>query len=238
MKKSEVKGNQMFLVILAIVVLIVAVVGASYAYFNAATTSGNVTNKISTATAKYGSMTVTYPGTDGTITMGTVDLAYSTRSSKPVVQGLLKFTVASSAEATVATKYNIKWAGTANVTNTFCQYMTNTTTCSSNTTGTYVGNEIYYDLYSCTSAGYTGTTISNQVVTVNAGCTRISGANVAAPYSDTEKAATINTSTQTVAATATNYHVLVLSIQNKTTVQDYNQGKSFTGALTVSSVTN
>lgn len=91
------------MVIVAIVVLIVAVVGASYAYFNAATTSGNITNKINTATATYGTLTVSYPGTDGTISMGTVDLAYSTRTSKPVVQGLLKFTVASSADATIAT---------------------------------------------------------------------------------------------------------------------------------------
>lgn len=116
--------------------------------------------------------------------------------------------------------------------------MTNTTTCSLTTDGTYVGNEIYYDLYSCTNAGYTGTTISNQVVTVNAGCTRISGTNVAAPYSDAEKTATINSSVQTVVAKGTNYHVLVLSIKNLTTVQDYNQGRNFKGALTISSVTN
>lgn len=235
------KSNQVLLIILGITILIVLVIGASYAYFNAATVSGNVTNKINTATAKYGSLTVTYPGTNGIISMGTIDLPESSKGTN--VQGLLKFTVSLSADATIASKYNIKWAGPANVDNTFCQYRDASYACIESTSGIPVANEINYTLYKCTSAGYTGTTISGTTVTVNSGCTAISGVETAAPFTDTQKSAILNTAVgqnpQIVTTAArTNYHILVLSIKNTNDIQDYNQGKTFRGALTIESITN
>ncbi len=235
------KSNQVLLIILGIAILIVVVIGASYAYFNATSVTGNLTNKINTATAKYGSLTVTYPGTDGIINMGTIDLPESSKGT--IVQGLLKFTVSLSADATISTNYNIKWAGTANVENTFCQYRDASYACLETTSGTYVGDEINYTLYKCTSAGYTGTTISGTTVTVNAGCTAISTANTAAPYSTAQKSAIMNTvsgqTPQTVTTSnRTNYHILVLNIKNTNDVQDYNQGKNFRGALAVEALTN
>ncbi len=238
MEKKENDTTKVFLVIVAIVVLIVAVIGASFAYFNAATVTGNVTNKINTTTAQYGTLTVAYPGTNGTIEMGTVDLPESTKGT--IVQGLLKFTVTADASATIDTNYNIKWAGTANVSNDFCQYRSTTTTCTNTSTDTYVGDEIYYNLYTCTSAGYTGTTVSGTTVTLGSGCTLISTSNKAAPYSTAEKTATVNTSTLLIdiSVSRVNYHVLVLNIKNTTGIQDYNQGKTFTGALAIESASN
>lgn len=240
MKKQEPDGTKIFLVIVAIVVLIVAVVGASFAYFNAASVTGNATNKISTTTAQYGTLTVAYPGTNGTISMGTIDLPQSTQATQPIIQGLLKFTVTADVNATADVNYNLKWAGIANVTNTFCQYRSTTTVCTNTETDNYVGDEIYYNVYSCDSDGYEGTSITGQTVTLGTGCTLISTANDAAPYTDAEKTAIVNTTVQTIdiSQSRVNYHVLVLNIKNINGVQDYNQGKNFTGALSIEGATN
>ena len=239
MEKKETDVTKIFLVIVTIIVLIVAVVGASFAYFNAATTTGNLTNKINTATAEYGTLSVGYPGTNGSIEMSTIDLPYSTRSSKPIVQRLLKFTVTASADANTDVAFNLKWGGVANVSNNFCQYRSSVTTCTNVNTDTDVRGELYFNLYECSEAGYTNTTIANDVVTIGEGCTALAE-NVNAPYTDAEKTAKLNDTPRIIdiSQSRIKYYALTLNLKNLTTVQDYNQGKTFTGALSIEGATN
>ena len=241
MKKSESNTTKIFIVIIAMVVLIMVVIGASFAFFTAASVTGNSgANSISTTAAKYGTLIVTYPETDGTISMGTVDLPYTTRLTQPIVQGMLKFSVTAAAEANVNINYIIKWAGVDNIYNDFCQYRSTETTCSDTIGDTYVGDEIYYTLYKCSDIGYSESSITDKTVTLGAGCEAISTENAPAPYNNTDKVAQINIHTQTININQSriNYHVLVLNIKNINSVQDYNQGKRFSGALSIESVSN
>jgi len=230
--KDSTNISKKTLAFIGIFALVAAVTGATLAFFSANNVQGNsVTNTIVTTSATYGTTTVTYHASNGTISMGIVDLPESTKGVN--INGLMKFTVATT--ATVSQRITIAWAS-GKVTNTFCQYA-NGQTCTDNPGHTFVGNEIQYALYECSSSGYTGTTISGTVVTIGSGCNLISTAGAAAPT--TGSTALLHTGTnRTIAAGGTNYYALVLTLQNKTTEQNYNQGKTFSGQISISTLSN
>lgn len=225
------KYRSLYLSILGVLIIVIASFSVSYAYLSAQAVTGNdETNKINTTIAKYGTLTVAYHGTDGTISLGAIDLKYSTKGTP--VTGLLKFKVTGDSTQTVQTSYNINWAGTARITNTLCQYASGIS-CTNNSSNTYVGNEMTYTLYSCSNE-----TIYNAATTANTAstCTSIKSAT-AVPYTDAEKAGTI-VSGQTITAGTSKFYVILLSMANLSAAQDYQAGGTFRGAITVQPVTN
>lgn len=256
------KKNQMALLIVGIATLIIAVIGAAYAYFTASGVSGNVTeNNVNVLTASYGALTVTYPN-GSNINMDSVDLPQSGGDAL----GMLKFSVATTAEATVNQRFTIKWGGDTRISNNFVQYVkpngtpsetagymcyggsalgTESQATCQNVSGaswtayTDVRDELVYVLYSCTTSGYN--TVST---TVQTGCTAVNTPNINgtsysyAPFTTLEKSSLL-TATQTIdiSVSRTNYYALLLTIKNKATKQDYQQGKSFTGSLIIENAT-
>lgn len=231
--------NKTTLLVIGIATIVVALIGATVAFFTANPVQNNsVTNTITSTTANYGTTTVSYDGTNGTISMGIVDLPESTKGTN--VSRLMKFRVATTAN--VSQRITISWAGTGKVTNTFCQYLGNTNglcyatsslaTAGGNSAPVDVRNEIQYELYECTYEGYT-----NISTATHDNCTLISVANSPAPITNSN--ALLHTSAyRTIPASGTNYYALVLTILNKNSEQNYNEGKSFSAQLSVGALNN
>ena len=60
MEEKGKKGNQVLLTVIGVATLLIAMVGATFAYFTANSVTGNAdTNNISAQTAQYGDTTVT-----------------------------------------------------------------------------------------------------------------------------------------------------------------------------------
>ncbi len=221
------KKSQVLLAVIGVATLLVAVIGATFAYFSAANVSGNSsTNTITAQTAQYGNTTVTYDGTNGTINTGTLDLKESEKGTD--YKYLMKFTVATT--ATAAQNITVNWKS---VTNTFCKYRNASYICTDTPTDTAVTGEIVYDFYSCSSAGYTGTTSSGTSVTINAGCTKISAATPADVPATGATGILHTAASLSLAAGGTNYYALVVTFKNLDANQNYQQQKSFTGQVNV-----
>lgn len=102
---EEKKGNTVLLTVIAVATLLVAVVGATFAYFTASVAGNDTASSVIINTAKIG--TITYEnGTDLKL-----ENAYPGATSDPIT-----FTIASDAKANVDVKYSIAWK---NVTNGF-----------------------------------------------------------------------------------------------------------------------
>ena len=147
------KKNKIIVIIIA-VITILALGGLTYAFFVAGAVAGNSsTNTIVTLAADYGTITITYDGSNGTISVANMDLKESEKGTHK--EYLMKFNIAST--ATITHNISINWS---NVTNTFCQYQKNGN-CTGLNTDTYVGDELNYSLYECTQSAYGSVTLSN-----------------------------------------------------------------------------
>ena len=257
------KKNQVLLTVLGVATLLVAVIGATFAYFSASTVGGNTgANAIQATTAAYGAGTVTFEGGNNTLRIGTVDLPEAENGTD--YKYLLKFQYTTT--ATTAQNISIDWFGLGSgetVTNSFCRYAAtqNATQCaaadmtgtcdgtpaanSTSCSGTWapyvdVSTDVTYTLYSCTASGYAGTSgnLVAKTTTIDAECTEVEGgASGAIPANATSPR--LHTSTEiNVAAGSTTYYALELVIHNKVDQQDYNQGKTFEGGIKVTSLSN
>lgn len=257
------KKNQVLLTVLGVATLLVAVIGATFAYFSASTVGGNSgADAIQATTAAYGAGTVTFEGGNNTLRVGTVDLPAAENGTD--YKYLLKFTYTTT--ATTTQNISIDWFGLgtgSTVTNSFCRYAAtqNATQCATdgmtgtcdgtpaaNSTGcagtwtAYVDvtNDVTYKLYSCTSAGYAGTSgnLAAKTTTIDAGCTEVTGGASGAIPANATSPRLHTSSSINVAAGSTTYYALELVIHNQTTTQDYNQGKTFEGGIKVSALSN
>jgi len=220
------KGNQVLLVVIGIATLLIAMVGATFAYFSANSVQGNTdTTTITAQTAQYGNTEVVYDATYGLINTGLLDLPNSEQGSD--YEYLMKFHVTTTATAPQALTVN--WKA---VTNTFCKYA-NGQNCTDNPADTDVRSEVIYDFYDCDATGYANTTASEEDVTVAGGCTKISSAT-SLPVPATDNTGLLHTAPSLpLAAGGTNRYVLVVTVKNLNTEQNYNQNKSFTGQVNV-----
>ena len=98
------KGNTMLLTVIAVATLLVAIVGATFAYFTATVQGNDTASSVIVNTAALG--TVTYKNGN----------ELNIPNALPGAQASVKFTIAQSASANVDVDYTISWV---NVTNTF-----------------------------------------------------------------------------------------------------------------------
>lgn len=212
------------IIIIIIVATFIVLGGMTYAYFSAGGITGNTnTNTIVTLTADYGNIIVTYDNSKGIISASNINLAESEKGQDNLY--LMKFNIEST--ATIFQDISIRWKEIAN---NFCQYASGQA-CTDVETDSFVGNELSYNLYSCSETNYNNVTTAN----VSANCTSI-GTNsvpVTSSTSDVTTAKYIRLNPQ-----SKTYYVLIIVLKNITTEQNYNQGKSFTGQLDVQRYTN
>ena len=203
---------------------ILLVTGITYAYFTAATVGGNSgANSIQFITGTHGNITVNYYDGDGTINMNNIDLKEAEQGTTE--KEMVKFSI--SYPGNQEEKLTIMWK---EVFNTFCQYQTGNV-CTNTQTDTFVGDEIYFNLYECD----TETNFQSATTTTLTGCTDITRTNNEAPITS-EEIRLQNTFSIPI-TNSTKYYIMILNIDNLTTPQDYNQGRTFRGRIEVTNAT-
>lgn len=96
------KGNTVLLTVIAVATLLVAVVGATFAYFTATVTGNDTASSVVVSTAKVGTITYTN-GNELTLT-----------NAYPGATASITFTVASANDSTTNVKYGIAWDSITN----------------------------------------------------------------------------------------------------------------------------
>lgn len=204
-KKSN-KGN-VVLTVIAILTLLVAIVGATFAYFTATITGNSTDDNVKVTTDTYG---INITGLDdGAIELVNQNLPQNEAGQDYTISK--SFSVASTSNQERSIKINLE-----DVANTFCQTVNAQTDADCAESGSVnVSDEIYYTLEKCTSNG--------------TGCTVVEGKEkVATPTSD------IIVYTDSIAAKGTNYYRITFGVKNKDVEQNYNQGKSFSTKVSIS----
>ena len=258
------KKNQVLLTVLGVATLLVAVIGATFAYFSASTVGGNTgANAIQATTAAYGAGTVTFEGGNNTLRLGTVDLPQAENGVD--YKYLLKFSYTTTSTAPV-NYIAINWYGLGagnSVTNNFCRYAATqdatqcaaagmTGTCdgtpaanSTGCSGTWVpyvdvSNDVTYTLYKCTQTAYGNTTsnLAAKTTSIDPGCTEVTGGASGAIPADGSTDTLHSVSKFDVGGAGTTYYALEMVIHNQTAKQDYNQGKTFEGGIYVNAMGN
>ena len=191
------KKNIIFLTVIAIATLLVAVVGATFAYFSTVVNkevTGDA-NKADISTVKYNTSTITFTTTGSKITMA---------DAIPGDSKSTTFTIKNS--STTDIEYNIMWK---DVTSTF-----------------NIADEDY--------AGTAPSTQADELVytLVCTGGTAINKAETTMPLNDADANAKI-ASDVTVAAGQTADCTLTVTFKNLETEQNYNQGRTFSGVIDV-----
>lgn len=213
-------GKNKILIAIISILTIISVGGITYAFFTANGVQNNVnTNNIQSATVKYGDIIVSYDNSNGQINTGILDLKESQKGRD--YQYLIKFRVQSTAN--INRDITIRWS---NLINTFCQYQNNGA-CTNNSSHTFVGNEVNYNLYNCTTVGsYNDSAVGD----IKTACQSI-GTNSVPVTNSVSKLH--NESKITLEATSTNYYILLLTIKNTNGVQNYQQNKNLTGRIEI-----
>ncbi len=212
-KNNNNKRHTILLTVIGIATLLVAVVGATFAYFTA-TVSGNASNdNVQVQTATYG-LEVAYQDSNNSINLTNQDLKQTEAETN--YEETLGLSIHNT--GTVSQTFNIDLSSVAN---TFCQKVNaqEDTTCSESGSMD-VSKELYYKVNKCTDAEYTS-------------CTTEITSETAAPTKDGSIASNI-----TIASQATEYYQVVVGIKNENKLQNYNQGKSFSGKVVISAVVN
>ena len=219
MKDLSKKTKITIISILSVTVLLVA--GITYAYFSAPTVSGNSgANTIAFVTGTHGNIQISYYNGDGTISMDNIDLKESEQGTTR--RDMVKFSV--TYPGNQEEKVTIMWK---EVFNDFCQYQSNNA-CTNNPSNTYVGDEIYFKLYECDSEG----DLTRATTTTQTNCDEITRTdNNAVPITSEDKRLQNNESISLT--NTTKYYVMILNIDNLTTPQDYNQGRTFRGRIAI-----
>lgn len=211
--------NKFFLIIIGISILLVALVGATFAYFTLKLTDNSITDNLYISTKNYG-LTVVYEDDKDSIKLENKNLIEAETGDKELtnyLQDEVNFKVTST--SSFAQKINIGFA--EGFSNTFCQTVESQedTVCGNGSTINVAG-EIYYELYICDFDYSTN-------------CRVVSTGPLPLPIDETTP--TVLKSGITIPSTGdkTVYIVLKAFIRNKE-VQSYNKGKIFSGKIWVS----
>lgn len=214
------RKNTILLTVIGVATLLVALVGATFAYFTAQLTGNPTTDNVNITTDTYG-LTVVYEDGKDSISLENQNLAVGDASDTdpanyPQDEINLKVISTSNTDQLI----NVGLA--EGFTNEFCQTVENQedTVCASG--GSIdVSDELYYELYSCDS-DYTSNCVS-----LNSG---------ALPVPQDENTPFVLSGGVTVPGTddKTVYLVFKAFIKNKEVPQNYNQGKQFSGKLWIS----
>ena len=252
------KKNQTSLLIIWATTLIVALVGATFAFFTANDVVGNgKNNAVSATTASYGNTLVEFFNGENTLRIGTVELPLNENGTD--YKYLMRFSV--STDAATDQEMSITWQGpnAGGVRNDFCRYAVSqnanecapsgmTGTCdgtpmdlSTNCSGTWVpyvdvSNDVSYKLYECSLAGYNASSgdMATKTVTIDSGCQELSGgASGAIPKAGSMEKLHRNFSLVLPAA-GIKYYALELTFTNSRERQNYNQVKTFEAGILVS----
>lgn len=203
---------------------IMVVIGSlTYAYF-AARIEGLTDTSVVIETADYGVLRVNYPAGRDIIFSDNEELPYSERNS--IKSSLIKFSVSNSGTIDQSVVVGMK-----DVINSFCQYADeDTQRCTDDpATGTYVGNELVYNLYQCNSQQlYVEASISN----VADYCNIVSEADAPTPKTSAY-AHLLNIDSVVVPQHNEVYFVLVIRLKNLDKPQNYNSDKEFGGTTYV-----
>ncbi len=222
MKDLSKKTKLTIIGILSLTVLLV--IGITYAYFTAATITGNSgANSIQVVTGTHGNITVNYLAGNGTISMNNIDLREAEQGTTQ--KEIVKFSV--NYPGSEEEKITIMWK---EVTNTFCQYQTGNV-CTNTSTDTYVGDEIYFKLYECN----TESALQSATTTTQTNCSEITRSDKAVPITSEEKR--LQNDFSISLTNTTKYYLMILNIDNITALQDYNQGRTFNGRIEVTKAT-
>ncbi len=206
------RKHTILLTVIGVATLLVAIVGATFAYFTASV-SGNASNdNVSVTTSTYG-LTVAYQDGSNSISIQNKELTKTDAGSN--YEEAMGLSVENT--GTTAQNFNIDLG---NVANTFCQKVASqdASVCDDASGTIDVKDEIYYKVNKCTDDTYTS-------------CTTAVTDTTAAPTTDGSIATNLP-----VASREKVYYQVVVGIKNIDKVQNYNQGKSFSGKVTVSAV--
>lgn len=196
-------------ILIALIGLITIILlgGLTYAYFTANGVENNVnTNNIQTSTVRYGNLIVSYHNSNGTINAGIVDLKQSQSGQDKLY--LMKFTIQNTAN--IKRPITINWS---DLTNDFCQYQ-NGGVCTNNSSHTFVGNELSYNLYECASDGYSDSVVGD----IKPTCTSIGTTSIPVTGNTTK----LQTNDKiTLEPASMNYYMVLITIKNITSEQNY-----------------
>ena len=202
------KKHTILLTVIGIATLLVAIVGATFAYFTVQISGNSSTNNVDVTTDTYG---IEVTGLDnGTIELLNQSLPQSEQGQDYTES--LYFTVRSTSKSQRSININFE-----SLSNNFCQKVASqdATACDNENGTISVSDELYYKVYSCTTAT-DSSTCTNEVVS-----------ETAMPTTDTI------IYYDNITAQGTNGYKVVVGLKNKNVTQDYNQGKSFSAKLTV-----
>ena len=252
------KKNQISLLIIWAATLIVALVGATFAFFTANDVVGNgKNNAVSATTASYGNTLVEFFNGENTLRIGTVELPLNENGTD--YKYLMRFSV--STDASTDQEMAITWQGTneGGVRNDFCRYVVtqnanecapagmagtcngipavNSTSCA----GTWVpyvdvSTDVSYKLYECTLAGYNASSgnMAAKTVTINSGCQEVTGGASGAIPKNGSMEKLHKSFSLVLPAAGIKYYALELTFTNSREKQNYNQIKTFEGGILVS----
>lgn len=252
------KKNQMSLLIIWVATLIVALVGATFAFFTVSDVVGNgKNNAVSAATASYGNTIVEFFNGENTLSIGTVELPINENGTD--YKYLMKFSVRT--DAATSQQIAITWQGPTDggVRNDFCRYAVtqNANECapsgmsgacngvptdlSTNCSGTWVpyvdvSNDVSYKLYECSLGGYNSSSgnMATKTVNVDSGCQEIAGGASGAIPEVGSMEKLHNAFSLAIPASGIKYYALELAFTNSIEKQNYNQIKTFEAGILVS----
>lgn len=214
------RKNTILLTVIGVSTLLVALVGATFAYFTATLSGNPTTDNVNITTDTYG-LTVVYEDGKDSISLENQNLTVrdaSDTDSTTYPQDEINFKVISTSNQDQF--INIGLA--EGFSNSFCQNVDTQEAADCSEVGPIdVADELYYELYKCDS-DYTTNCVS---VKTNA---------LPTPVDETTPAVLGGGITVPGDGDKTVYLVFKAFIKNKEVPQNYNQGKAFSGKLWVS----
>ncbi len=214
MENKNNKRNTILLTIIGIATLLVAIVGATFAYFTATVTGNSEADNVKVTTDTYG-LNIEGLG-DGKIELLNQGLPQSEKGQDYTKE--LNFSIKSSSNDSHQISISFE-----NVSNNFCKKVDSQESIKCNDeaeAGVDVSGELYYKLSSCTDSGYTS-------------CDTVKVSETAMPHE-----AGVILDSDPITSKGTNYYKLVVGLKNKDALQNYNQGKSFSAKVVVSEKLN
>lgn len=234
------KGNQVLLIVIGIATLLMAVVGATFAYFSATATTGenhvDQTVNISTAT-----ISVSFEEGNG------VNLENTTLTSD--LKSYIPFKVSNpdnEDETAVQADWKLQWADVTE--NTIVRYANLTAegqpSCATLAEGCIdVSDDFTYTLYKLNiTANEYATLVGDELASGYDSAIADHGTSIATGYLAGVATGTDITTAQAIAVDVINYYVLVIEFNyladdevtsRSTNLQNYQQGKSFNGEIQV-----
>lgn len=239
MERDNDRKNQVLLIIIGVATLLIAVVGATFAYFTATASQVGSQASVRIKTAQLG---INY--THGS--MFVLDNANGLDAIQSDKTWYVAFSVTST--GSVTQHFNVVWDNITKNTIVGKADLTTQVSCATGEGCVDVGSDFTYDLYEiATEAAYTGLTSENVATTVTAGTelTLDSTTNYLADLAigtGTGNAGQTIKLNNEIAAGVTKYYVMVVhfeyidttdTTERSSKVQNYQQGKEFQGNIKV-----